>query len=490
MTLDRVHALLASLHRTRVAVVGDLMLDEYVWGDVSRISPDAPVQVVDIRRRSAAIGGAGNVAHNLRAAGGSVVLLGVVGADAAAGTFRKLLAEAGIDDAGIVEITDRRTTVKTRVIARGQQIVRLDTEERGALPQDARARLLAALDRALPGCGAVLVSDYAKGVVDRDLVAEIGARVKASGRSIPILVDPKRIDFSAYRGCDAITPNRKETEAATGVDLAHEANVVEAARKIREATGASHVLITLGERGMALSSADGALDVVPAQAREVYDVTGAGDTVLAYFGLAVAAGATPGEAARLANLAAGVAVGKLGTSAVTPVEVAAAAVGEAGVSSKAAGVTESVARVEHERSLGRRIVFTNGCFDLLHAGHVHLLERARALGDFLVVGVNSDASVRRLKGPERPVVQEHDRVKVLSALDAVGLVIVFDEDTPIELIRRLRPDVLAKGGDYSIPTIVGAQEVLAWGGRVETIPLVGGRSTSQLVDMIRKSKGD
>jgi len=350
--------------------------------------------------------------------------------------------------------------------------------------------MLEALGGALVEADAVLVSDYAKGVVDRTLVADIASSIRSRGRAIPILVDPKLADLTAYAGCDALTPNRKEAEAATGLTLAGDGDVAEAAAKIRKDTGATHVLVTLGERGLAIASAGGACEIVPAQAREVYDVTGAGDTVLAYFGLALAAGAPAGDAARLANLAAGVAVARVGTSAVTPAEVMAAAEGVSSGAAKSLGRVEAVSRVERERSLGRRIVFTNGCFDLLHAGHVHLLERARALGDFLVVGINSDASVRRLKGPERPVVLEDDRVKVLAALDAVGLVIVFEEDTPIEIIRRLRPDVLAKGGDYEVATIVGAEEVLSWGGRVETIPLVSGRSTSQLVDVIRKTKGD
>jgi D-beta-D-heptose 7-phosphate kinase/D-beta-D-heptose 1-phosphate adenosyltransferase len=464
------------------------MLDEYVWGDVSRISPDAPVQVVDIRRRSSAIGGAGNVAHNLRAAGAAVSLVGVVGDDAAGASFVALLAEAGIDTTGVVRVSDRPTTVKTRVVARGQQIVRLDQERRGGLQPEVRSELLAALGRTIPHCGAILVSDYAKGVVDRGLVADIAAIVRDQGRQVPILVDPKLADLSAYAGCDAITPNRKEAEAATGLAITTEADVAEAASRVRAATGAKHVLITLGERGLAIATGGDAIEVVPTQAREVYDVTGAGDTVLAYFGLGLAVGASAADAARLANIAAGVAVGRVGTSAVSPLEVIAAADGGSGLAAKSVGIAEAVTRVERERSLGRRVVFTNGCFDLLHAGHVHLLERARALGDFLVVGVNSDASVRRLKGPERPFVREDDRVKVLAALDAVGLVTVFDDDTPLDIIRRLHPDVLAKGGDYELATIVGAQDVLAWGGRVETIALARGHSTSQLVKAIRKPK--
>ena len=489
MSTPRLEELLTRLAGASVVVVGDVMLDEYVWGDVGRISPDAPVQVVDIRRRSHAVGGAANVAHNIRAAGGEVFLAGVVGDDAAGGTLMAMLTAAGIDAAGLIVVPGRPTTVKTRVMARGQQIVRLDSEDRSPLASGVRASLLAQVARTLPRCGAVLVSDYAKGVVDRGLVGEI-AKHRAPGSRALLLVDPKDADFGVYRGCDLITPNRKEAEAATGLSLGADAELSAATQRIRAACGAPHVLVTLGERGLALGSPDGTVEVIPAQAREVYDVTGAGDTVLAYLGIALAVGAAPGDAARLANLAAGVAVAKLGTSAVGPAEVAAALTGARGAAAKSVGVHAAVAKIEHERSLGRRIVFTNGCFDLLHAGHVHLLERARALGDVLVVGVNSDASVRRLKGPDRPLVAEDDRVQGRQDLHAVDLVIVFDEDTPLELIRQIRPDVLAKGGDYTVATIVGADLVLGAGGRVETIPLVAGRSTSQLVEQILKSKDD
>jgi D-beta-D-heptose 7-phosphate kinase/D-beta-D-heptose 1-phosphate adenosyltransferase len=288
-----------------------------------------------------------------------------------------------------------------------------------------------------------------------------------------------------YRGCDAITPNRKETEVATGTPIATDDDLAKAALAVRQASGASHVLITLGERGMALARPDGSIEMIPAQAREVFDVTGAGDTVLAYFGLCLASGAEASDAAWVANAAAGVAVAKLGTSAVAPQEVVAAATRVLGASAKTADLVQAVARVEHERSLGRSIVFTNGCFDLLHAGHVYLLESARAFGDFLVVGVNSDASVRRLKGEGRPVVGEDDRVRVLSALDAVGLVVVFDDVTPRDLILRIQPDVLVKGGDYTIENIVGADEVLTHGGRVEVVPLLRGRSTTGIVEALK-----
>lgn len=302
-----------------------------------------------------------------------------------------------------------------------------------------------------------------------------------------MVVDPKASDVSTYRGCTAITPNEHEAEIASGISVASDAGLEEAARRIGAAAGCGWVLVTRGERGMALSGPHGPLAHIPAEAREVYDVTGAGDTVLAYFGLGLAARLEPLQAATLANRAAGVAVGKVGTSPVDRAELLASFLGSGASASKFVDLRQAVARVEQQRSQGRRIVLTNGCFDLLHAGHVHLLERARALGDVLVVALNTDASVRRLKGEGRPVVGEWDRVRVLSALDAVSLVLLFDEDTPLEVIRRLRPDVLVKGGDYSVDTIVGADVVLAHGGRVETISLAPGRSTSALLSAIRQA---
>lgn len=470
---------LSELRARRTVVVGDLMLDDYVWGDVARISPDAPVPVVAVRRRTRVLGGAGNVAQNLVVAGADVALVGVVGADAAGAAFRGLAREAGIAADAILEDASRPTTVKTRVIARGQHLLRLDDEDGRALDARVRATLAAAARERGAGCAVVIVSDYAKGVVDGALVAEI-----ASGA--PVVVDPKSRDFARYAGCTAITPNRQEAEEATGLALTSEDALADAARRIRERCGASLVLVTLGGDGMALGLPDGSLLTIPAESREVFDVTGAGDTVLAYFGLAIGAGLAPADAARLANLAAGIAVAKVGTSAVTPAEVLRAGGVASAAAGKALDLRQAVNRVAHERSIGRRVVFTNGCFDLLHAGHVHLLERARALGDFLVVALNSDASVRRLKGPERPVVGEADRVKILAALDAVDAVVVFDEDTPLAWIEALRPDVLVKGGDYSRSTIVGADLVLGYGGRVETVPLVGGRSTSAVVEALRR----
>jgi D-beta-D-heptose 7-phosphate kinase/D-beta-D-heptose 1-phosphate adenosyltransferase len=463
-----------------VAVVGDAILDDYAWGDVGRISPDAPVPVVDVRRRTRVLGGAGNVAHNVAVAGGEAALVCAVGEDGAGASFLSHCREAGIATAGVIRDRGRRTTRKTRVVARGQHLLRLDEEDRAPLSAEARGALSAALRAVVPGCAGVAVSDYAKGVVDERLLAEIAEL--AAGR--PVVVDPKSLDFSRYRGCTVITPNALEASRATGLSVEDEAGLRQAVARIRAQSGAACVLITRGERGMALSTGDGAFHLIPARAREIFDVTGAGDTVLAYLAMALLAGHEALPAATLANLAAGAKVGKVGTSAVTPADVLVHA-GAGETVGKIVDLRQAAARVEHLRSLGRRIVFTNGCFDLLHAGHVQLLERARALGDVLVVAVNGDAGVRRLKGEGRPVVREGDRLRVLAALDAVSLVLPFSEDTPLEAIRQLRPDVLVKGGDYTRETIVGADLVTSWGGEVTTIPLVEGLSTTGLLAGLR-----
>jgi len=304
---------------------------------------------------------------------------------------------------------------------------------------------------------------------------------------VPVIVDPKANDLGVYRGCDAVTPNRQEAEAASGVPVDSDADVALAASRIHASCGATLVLVTRGDRGLSLWRAPGEVTHVPTRAREVYDVTGAGDTVLAYFALALAASAPPAEAAQLANAAAGVAVSRVGTTAVAPEDVF-RALDVAGGTGKILDRRQAADVLGRERSRGRRVVFTNGCFDLLHAGHVALLEQARTKGDLLVVAVNSDASVRRLKGPERPLTTEADRTRVLAALDAVGIVVVFDEDTPMGLIEAFRPDVLVKGGDYTEDRIVGAELVRSYGGRVETIPLVAGRSTTALIDAIKNDE--
>ncbi|TDH61761.1 D-glycero-beta-D-manno-heptose-7-phosphate kinase [Dankookia rubra] len=466
----------------RILVLGDVMLDRFLYGAVERISPEAPVPVVRLGRTLAMPGGAGNVARNLSALGGQAVLVGLVGRDAAAAETRALLAaDPRIADA-LVESASRPTICKMRVIAGNQQVVRLDDET--AAPADAaeQAALVAAVEAALPGCAALVLSDYAKGVLTPAVVA--AAIAAAKRRGIPVLADPKSEDVSLYRGADCLTPNARELGRAARMPVGTEAEVAAAARRVMAAAGLPALLCTRAEKGMTLVRATGEVDSVPAEAREVFDVSGAGDTVIAALALAHAAGHGLPESMRIANAAAGIVVGKLGTATVTADELAHALRAGSGSTPGEEALLDHDAAVRLVRDWqahGLRVGFTNGCFDILHAGHVSLLRAARRRCDRLVVALNTDASVARLKGPTRPINGLADRAAVISALAAVDAVVAFDATTPLELIRVLMPDVLVKGADYTIETVVGADIVQAAGGEVALIDLVPDRSTSGLV---------
>ncbi|HYZ32462.1 MAG TPA: bifunctional D-glycero-beta-D-manno-heptose-7-phosphate kinase/D-glycero-beta-D-manno-heptose 1-phosphate adenylyltransferase HldE [Crenalkalicoccus sp.] len=465
----------------RILVLGDVMLDRYLYGEVERISPEAPVPVVRLRRTRAMPGGAGNVARNISALGGQALLVGLVGEDAAGAELRALLAQ----DAGIVDAlvpAARPTSSKMRVLAGTQQVARLDDEVAAFADAAESAALVAAAEAALPGCRAVILSDYGKGVLAPEVIARIAAAARARG--IPVLADPKRDDFSAYRGADCLTPNARELARAARLPTGTEAEVIAAARRVTTEAGLPALLCTRAEKGMTLVLADGTADSVPAQAREVFDVSGAGDTVIATLALAHAAGRPLAEAMRIANAAAGLVVAKLGTATVGADELAHALRAEGGSAPEEGALLDRDAAlrlVEEWRAHGLRVGFTNGCFDILHAGHVALLRAARRRCDRLIVALNTDASVARLKGPSRPVNRLADRAAVVSALAAVDAVVAFGEDTPLELIGALRPDLLVKGGDYRPETIVGAELVQGWGGEVAVVPLLPGRSTTGIL---------
>ncbi|MFO1358802.1 bifunctional D-glycero-beta-D-manno-heptose-7-phosphate kinase/D-glycero-beta-D-manno-heptose 1-phosphate adenylyltransferase HldE [Plasticicumulans sp.] len=469
---------LPDFSRARVLVAGDLMLDRYWSGPARRISPEAPVPVVHVSELDDRPGGAGNVALNVAALGGRAWVCAPVGADEAAGVLRARLEAAGVGCAFEV-VPQAATITKLRVLARHQQLIRLDFED--GFPDFEPARLAAGVTALLDAAGIVVCSDYAKGAL-RDVAAVIAA-ARAAGR--PVLVDPKGTDYARYAGALLITPNEAEFAAVAG-EWADEAGLVAKARRLAADCGIGHVLITRSERGMTLVAADGApAQHIPTRAREVFDVTGAGDTVIATLAAALAAGSPLADAVQLANHAAGIAVGKLGTATVTPLELAAAL---APARPPAAGVVERTALLEElaaARARGERIVMTNGCFDLLHAGHVRYLAEAAALGDRLIVAVNDDASVRRLKGSERPIHPLAARMEVLAALRAVDWVLPFTEDTPRALIAQLLPDVLVKGGDYRPEDIAGGAEVIAAGGEVIVLGFVEGHSTTATVGRIR-----
>jgi D-beta-D-heptose 7-phosphate kinase/D-beta-D-heptose 1-phosphate adenosyltransferase len=473
----------------RVLVVGDLMLDRYLWGDVRRISPEAPVPVLRLAQQTEVAGGAANVARNLVGLGMRVSLAGVTGQDTERERLLALLMGQGIDTEGVLVDVNRPTTTKTRVVGNHQQMLRIDAERMGSIGAVLADRLLREIEPRLADSDAVVLSDYAKGVLTGDLGARLIAAAKA--HRLPVLVDPKGQSFQRYAGATLITPNRAELAVASGVDGDDLDALLQAAVGMREQLGLEQLMLTLGELGIALVSADG-VRRIPAAAREVFDVSGAGDTVIAAVAAARAAGLDPVDSAHLANLAAGVVVGKVGTAAISADELAAAIADESALEqgSKVGSLEQVLDRVRQWRERGERIVFTNGCFDLLHVGHVTYLERARRHGQRLVIGLNTDRSVRALKGAQRPLINQADRARVLAALAAVDAVVLFDDDTPIELIRQIQPDVLAKGADYREDEVVGAAEVKAWGGQVVLVPLVDGRSTSGIIERMQDGLDD
>ncbi len=481
--IAEVSSLLAVLDRyagLRIWVVGDLMLDEYVMGAVERISPEAPVPVVRVRDTEHRLGGAANVARQVAALGAEVSLAGVIGDDDAGEDFLRLCAASNIDTRAVIRLGERCTTRKLRVLGHSQQLLRLDWEDVKPCAPQASVRMLSKLAEG-PRPDAVILSDYAKGVLTPETITSVTG-MRGTG---PVVVDPKHRDFTRYRGATTITPNLRELEAAAGqtLDPDDAAAIAAAARPLAEAVGLEAMVVTLGDRGMLVVPAQGHYTAVAATQRAVYDVTGAGDTAISVLTLSLAAHAPLLAAAQLANAAAGVSVGQIGAVAVDAGSIRDALA--ARPDGKILGRDDLVARAATWRMAGKRIVFTNGCFDLLHAGHLSLLSQAAKLGDVLVLAINSDASVRRLKGPERPLVPQEDRAAVLAALGFVDAVTIFDEDTPLEVLQSVRPHVLVKGGDYQLADVVGRELVEGLGGRVELVPLTPEKSTTALVERIR-----
>ena len=468
--------------RARVLVAGDIMLDRYWHGPTTRISPEAPVPVVRITECHDRPGGAANVALNIAALGAVASVVGAVGCDTEATVLRDQLAAAGIH-AALVECPAKPTITKLRVISRQQQLLRLDFEE----PHSAAevAALPARIQALLPGVGALVLSDYAKGALQdpRQLIAT------ATAAGVPVLVDPKGRDFSRYTGATLLTPNLAELETVVG-HCPDEATLCARGLALVRELALEALLVTRGEQGMTLLRPGHEALHLPARAREVYDVTGAGDTVIAVIAAALAAGAELPAAVTLANLAAGIVVGKLGTAAVSEPELRRALQEERGVARGVMNHEQLLAEVADARARGEKIVFTNGCFDLLHAGHVRYLEQARQLGDRLIVAVNDDASVRRLKGEGRPLNAVERRMAVLAGLESVDWVTSFAEDTPEPLLEQVRPDVLVKGGDYGREQVVGWRIVENYGGEVRPLGLLENCSTTAIVEKIRTRPSD
>jgi len=479
MRYSRLVEILDRCRRKRLLLVGDVMLDVYVSGRVERICPEAPVQVVRVLDKRAILGGCGNVARNLTPFGVHVQLCAVVGADENGAMVRRLLVEDRLAASGVFTEPSKPTTTKTRVTAERQQILRLDREETSHLSGKTEQRLVAWLARAVPHADVVVMSDYAKGVLTQRVRETVFATARQCG--VPVIVDPKIADLRAYRGATIIKPNASEAENAWGHPIVSPSDFERAGRHLLRSCACEALIVTRGPLPTAVFQAGKKVIYVPTLSREVYDVSGAGDTMLAFLGLGLAGGASYVEATELANIAAGIVVGKVGTARAEEAEILAqAAADHDPAARKAVALEQLVVILDQHRRQGRRIVFTNGCFDLLHAGQIRFLQQARRLGDLLVVGLNSDQSVRRVKGFPRPFLKQNERVQILAALDCVDHVIVFSESTPRRLLRRLRPDVLVKGRGLSLESVVGREIVESYGGTVKVLQAFEGPTIPEL----------
>jgi D-beta-D-heptose 7-phosphate kinase/D-beta-D-heptose 1-phosphate adenosyltransferase len=483
VTPREIAVLAAAAPSVTITVAGDLMLDETWLGDVERVAPEAPVPLLALTAMSRRAGGAGNVVENLAALGAKAVTLGAVGpGEEGAWLARRLMTLCGAW--GTVVVDPRRSTpVKRRMVSEGRQMLRVDEELPAGLSAGAEAALVAAARDAIAASDVLLVSDYAKGTLTPAVLTALFGAARAKG--IPALVDPKGRDYERYRGATVVTPNRRELETATGETARDLPAVALLGAKLRDGLGLEALLVKLSEEGMLLLVRGQEPRRIAARTREVFDVTGAGDTVLAALGVAVGCGLDLASAAEVANRAAGCAVARVGTAPVHWADLLEGLV--ASPHEKVLDRTHVASVSAVLRRAHKRVVFTNGCFDLLHPGHVKLLTQARRHGDVLVVGLNSDTSVRRLKGEGRPILSESDRAQVLGGLDSVDFVVVFEEDTPQSLIEEIRPQVLVKGGDYTEAGVVGAPFVRSTGGSVVLVPLAPGRSTSS---MVARMKGD
>jgi D-beta-D-heptose 7-phosphate kinase / D-beta-D-heptose 1-phosphate adenosyltransferase len=471
--------------RKVVAVIGDLMIDRYLTGRVERISPEAPVPVLVHSHDRAVAGGAANVAVNIVALGCDVRLVGIVGNDIDADDLKRILTEAGVSPALLAIDRHRPTICKTRVVSGRQQFFRIDRESPGRLSNEVEEAVVEAARAAIAEADIVVLSDYAKGIFSDHVLRQVIGAAKVASK--PVLVDPKRRTLEAYSGADIIKPNAGELSAATGMPCSTDAEV-EAAADALAAQFDGTLLVTRAEAGMSLMRRGQASKHIKSSVLEVADVSGAGDTALAALAVSIADGFAIDDAAVVANVAAGIAVSKLGTAIVSRTELNNAIARASSVSFAPGALTEkstAAAMATSWRRMGESVVFTNGCFDLVHAGHIELLSFAAKQGDRLIVGLNSDSSVRKLKGPTRPVQTEADRARIIGALRAVDLVVLFDEPTPLSLIDAIAPDVLIKGADYSEDQVVGGDLVKSRGGRIALFPLIEGRSSTKIVERMR-----
>ena len=466
----------------KILVVGDLMIDHYLWGKCERISPEAPVQIVSIEKETSVLGGAGNVIHNLIDLGAHVEVVSVIGDDENANELKQLLGKSEVSNDGLIVQPHRSTSKKSRIIASQQQVLRYDKETTYPIEKAQEAQIVTYFTSQLPKCDIVILSDYGKGVLTPTLTQKLIALAKDADKEI--LIDPKGKDFSKYKGATLLTPNKKEAIEASGVDIVDDESLLKAIRNIKDFCALDVSLITLSDEGIALY--DEKLRKHPTVAREVFDVTGAGDTVIASLGFALASGYGIDESVKFANLAAGVVVGKIGSATATLDEIIAyeSSLKKFTLNSHIKTFDEIKKLSANLKIQGKKVVFTNGCFDILHVGHVKYLQEAKSYGDILIVGLNSDKSVRRLKGENRPVNTEDDRAYILASLEAVDYVVKFEEDTPYKLIKAVQPHILVKGGDYVGKEVVG-QDIAD---ELRLVEFVEGKSTTKTIERIQNDK--
>ena len=462
-----------------ILVIGDLMIDHYLWGKCERISPEAPVQVVAIEKETALLGGAGNVINNLSALGAKVSVLSVIGKDTNAEELKQMLEEIAVNIENLVVEEGRDTSKKSRIIASQQQVVRYDKESTDDISEKSQAQIVENFKEKILSCDMVLLSDYGKGVLTKELTRTLIDIANHENKKV--LVDPKGIDYTKYTGAYLLTPNKKEAIEASKVEIKDEVSLLKAITKLKDECSLEVGLITLSEDGIAIYEDE--LRIHPTVAREVYDVTGAGDTVIASLGFSLACGYDIDKAVKFANLAAGVVVGKIGSATATLTEVIEykSSLNKSTSDSHIKTLEEIEALTQELKKRGKKIVFTNGCFDILHVGHVKYLEEAKSYGDVLILGLNSDESVSRLKGPTRPVNTEDDRAYILASLEAVDYVVKFYDDTPYELIKAVQPHILVKGGDYEGKEVVG-QEIAD---ELRLVNFVEGKSTTKTIERIK-----
>ncbi len=480
---DIINKIFSSKKKLKLLVVGDLILDQYIWGSVDRISPEAPVQVLESRSENFVPGGAANVANNLVALGCDVRLVGAIGADSEGGKLIQLLEEESVNCEGVKKFDHRPTINKIRVIAQNQQILRIDKEEKGPIEKKVEQEIIDELSSTVPLVDGIICSDYCKGLLTNNILEAIVSSSRKNNKLV--FVDPKGKDFSKYKGATILTPNEYEVEQAGG--SVNNYDMVLAARKLMKQAQLDSMLVTRGKDGMSLFKSDNEPVHIPTEAKDVYDVTGAGDTVIATFAMAALSGVDFIDAAKIANKAAGFVIGKVGTSIIHREDLKNLL--EENIlrpSQNILKLNELKQVVSQAKSYRKSVVFTNGCFDIIHGGHIEYLEKASKLGDILVIGLNSDSSVRRLKGEGRPIKTEQERANILAALKYVNYITIFSEETPEKIIRELKPDIIAKGSDYTVDQVVGKDIVEEYGGRVELVPVVKGLSTSSLVDDIVK----